>query len=524
MLFAVYILLSRGRRVNKNVRTHIRKYSHLSCKRKSCCTVDRVQISIFGQIYIPSQQVQSYANAKPTLRLKRLTLKSNNLNKIKQMSEPWQPTPNHVSYGGQFVEICSDDDSATEAWQENYSRESTSCASQSLNSSNIPPDFRVWESTGKTTKYNSGNPLRFRVLSYNVLAQYLLECHPYLYTQCTPRNLKWKIRAARLYDEILKLAPDILCLQEVQASHLNSFYSKFEKIGYSGIFKRKTGHRHDGCAIYFKHSLFEMQDTVSVEFYQPELPILNRDNIGMMVKLVPRHCPDTPIVVVTTHLLYNPKRTDVRLAQMQLLLAEIDRFAYFDNGRESGHIPVILTGDFNSTPDSAVVRLLDKGHVSASPFRDSSDWKKIGVTDNCQHLSVLLNRSKGLPTDFCMTKIYNSEYRSNLSELEDGSVSRDDEYGELFNSGALGHCFNLVSVYDKVKHDGSHEATTFQDYWVTVDYIYFSCCSSMKLVERLRLPTAAECQALGKLPNDVYASDHLALGGTFELKPLMSSL
>jgi protein angel len=71
-----------------------------------------------------------------------------------------------------------------------------------------------------------------------------------------------------------------------------------------------------------------------VEYYQPHLPILNRDNIGIMVKLVPRHCPDTPIVVATTHLLYNPKRTDVRLAQMQVLLAEIDRFAFFDNGRE----------------------------------------------------------------------------------------------------------------------------------------------------------------------------------------------
>ncbi|XP_063393957.1 protein angel homolog 2 isoform X3 [Cydia fagiglandana] len=488
--FCRYLLLTSN---YFNSRTHIRKYSHLSCKRKSC-TVDRVQISNFGQIYIPGHQVQSYANAKPRFRLKRLTLKSDDLNKIKQMSEPWQPTPNHVSYGGQFIEISSDDDSATEAWQESYSRGSTSCASQTLNSSNIPPDFRVWESIGKTTKYSSGNPLRFRVLSYNVLAQYLLECHPYLYTECTPRNLKWKVRAARLYDEILKLAPDILCLQEVQASHLNSFYSKFEKIGYSGIFKRKTGHRHDGCAIYFKHSLFEMQDTVSVEFYQPELPILNRDNIGMMVKLVPRHCPDTPIVVVTTHLLYNPKRTDVRLAQMQVLLAEIDRFAYFDNGRD------------------------------ASPFRDSSDWKKIGVTDNCQHLSVYLNRSKGLPTDFCMTKIYNSEYRANLPELEDASASRGEEYGELFNSGAVGHGFNLASVYDKVKHDGSPEATTFQDYWVTVDYIYFSCCSSLKLVERLRLPTAAECQALGKLPNDVYGSDHLVLGGTFELKPLQSSL
>jgi protein angel len=71
-----------------------------------------------------------------------------------------------------------------------------------------------------------------------------------------------------------------------------------------------------------------------VEFYQPELPILNRDNIGVMVKLVPRAQAGAPIVVATTHLLYNPKRTDVRLAQIQVFLAEIDRFAFYSNGRE----------------------------------------------------------------------------------------------------------------------------------------------------------------------------------------------
>lgn len=74
---------------------------------------------------------------------------------------------------------------------------------------------------------------------------------------------------------------------------------------------------------------------LKVEFYQPELPILNRDNIGVMVKLMPIGSAYlTPLVVATTHLLYNPKRTDVRLAQMQVFLAEIDRFAYFNNGRE----------------------------------------------------------------------------------------------------------------------------------------------------------------------------------------------
>lgn len=63
----------------------------------------------------------------------------------------------------------------------------------------------------------------------------------------------------------------ILCLQEVQATHLESFYDKFEQIGYCGVYKQKTGHRHDGCAIYYKQNLFHLMDQVSVSVIPPHI-------------------------------------------------------------------------------------------------------------------------------------------------------------------------------------------------------------------------------------------------------------
>ena len=57
------------------------------------------------------------------------------------------------------------------------------------------------------------------------------------------------------------------------------------------------------------------------------------DNVGLILKLVPLTSSNgttkqhSPILVATTHLLYNPKRTDIRLAQSALLLAELDRVA-----------------------------------------------------------------------------------------------------------------------------------------------------------------------------------------------------
>lgn len=432
----------------------------------------------------------------------------------RQYSDPLQPTAAHVSYEERF-DISNNKEDPAEAWHRQTSSEKVSKIPVF-----IPCPFRFWEIMGKRTLNRVGASLRFKVLSYNVLAQYLLECHPFLYTSCIPKNLNWQVRASRLYNEITSYEPDILCFQEVQETHLSSFYSKFEQIGYFGIFKKKTGQRYDGCAIYFKRSRFEIKNHISVEFYQPELPILNRDNIGIMVHLIPRELPSSPLVVATTHLLYNPRRTDVRLAQMQLFLAEIDRFAYFNNGRESGHLPIILTGDFNATPDSAVIKLLDRGHVSAGPYRDSSDWKRISVTDNCQHLAEYLNRKEGRRTDFSNIKIYNSEYCETAYPSSCGQHPPPSEkFSGMFNSDVISHSLKLTSVYDWRKGEDSFEATTYQGDWITVDYIYLSCCSSLKLVERLRMPTAMECVMLGHLPNRVYGSDHLALAATFELKP-----
>ncbi|KAM3968555.1 LOW QUALITY PROTEIN: protein angel [Aphomia sociella] len=498
-------------------KTHVKKFTNLSCSRKRCSVEGNLCTAFSKTCPNSTQQLRLHSHKKKRLRVQIPPLNSNDSKTFKQMSES-QPNQNHVSHGGQFF-VSPDNNNVNDEWQAQFGAEPPN---ETRKQCYVPPDFRVWESIGKNDT-NSGSSFKFKVLSYNVLAQYLLECHPYLYTGCSPRNLKWKIRAARLYDEIVNLAPDIICLQEVQASHLNNFYVKFEEIGYVGIFKQKTGHRQDGCAIYYKQSLFEKQDHFTVEFYQPGLPLLNRDNIGVMVKLVPRNMPRSPIVVATTHLLYNPKRTDVRLAQIQVFLAELDRFAYYNVGRECGHLPIIMTGDLNSTPESAVIKLLDRGHVCASKFRDSSDWAQIGVTDNCQHLSVYLDRMQGRTTDFSTTKIYNSDYKTAEPDLLCGPEAHPCNSG-FFNSGQIGHSLNLVSAYNKIKPDGYCEASTFQDQWVTVDYIYFSCCTALKLLERLRLPTVSECDVLGCLPNDVYGSDHLALAALFELRPFISSL
>lgn len=72
-----------------------------------------------------------------------------------------------------------------------------------------------------------------------------------------------------------------------------------------------------------------------------------------------------------------------------------------------------------------------------------------------------------------VVQIFNSDYRDGIQDAGAEERGLENNYGELFNSGVLSHSLNLASTYSNCKEDGSYEATSFQDYWVTVDYIYF---------------------------------------------------
>ncbi|KAJ9580099.1 hypothetical protein L9F63_004241, partial [Diploptera punctata] len=192
--------------------------------------------------------------------------------------------------------------------------------------------IRQWKGTkfgsNITDEVKLSPHLIFTLMSYNVLAQDLLESHPYLYRKHRRQALMWEYRSHLLLKDIQEANPDILCLQEVQASHVDSFYSQLKYLGYEGIFKKRTGDNVDGVAIYYKRELFDLVDYTSVEYFQPGIDILNRHNVGLIAKLAVKGHPQQHIVVATTHLLFNPKRHDVKLAQMQLLLTEMERYAF----------------------------------------------------------------------------------------------------------------------------------------------------------------------------------------------------
>lgn len=99
-------------------------------------------------------------------------------------------------------------------------------------------------------------------------------------------------------------------------------------LGYNGVYKKRTSLNHDGCAIYYKNDKFTLKEKVTVEYNQPGVNVLNRDNVGIVLRLSPRANENENLIISTTHILYNKKRHDIKLAQVHLLLAEIERVAY----------------------------------------------------------------------------------------------------------------------------------------------------------------------------------------------------
>lgn len=294
------------------------------------------------------------------------------------------------------------------------------------------------------------------------------------------------------------------------------------------------------------------------------LQLLDRHNVAVLAKFTAHDKPDVVFCVCTTHLLFNPKREDVRLAQIQVLLAEIDRFSYLHRRGPSGKLvyaPVILTGDFNTQPTSATFRLLSTGKVNYSELAGSrlQDTNRnvpnihpaaygpqllppsLGITDACQHITFAkFNTTKTtwvslqntdfrcfrfhfvqcIDWHFIQIQLFNSDDSHVCREAPDHRHLRDIPFG----TGTLRHKLSFGCVYANVD-----TATTVHDSWTTVDYIFYSrryvsasdCMEegNLRLVARYRLPTVAACCAMGHIPNADYGSDHISLAAKFVVMP-----
>ncbi|WBW74048.1 CCR4/nocturin family endoribonuclease [Schizosaccharomyces osmophilus] len=187
-------------------------------------------------------------------------------------------------------------------------------------------------------------PVDIKVMTYNVLAQTNIRRSMFPHSGET---LKWKNRSKVLENEFKFYAPDIGCMQEVDAEFIPSFYKPLmESMGFDLSFQAAEGKTH-GILIFWKTSLFEKLK-VDVIYYDDhdELPgRMNTKNIGCCVSLQRTNDPSRGIFLATTHLFWHPYGSYERLRQGAVLVKEVNAIA---DARQNW--PVIIAGDFNTEP------------------------------------------------------------------------------------------------------------------------------------------------------------------------------
>eukprot|EP00457_Paulinella_chromatophora_P004206 gb/GEZN01004216.1/.p1 GENE.gb/GEZN01004216.1/~~gb/GEZN01004216.1/.p1 ORF type:complete len:648 (-),score=30.14 gb/GEZN01004216.1/:29-1972(-) len=321
----------------------------------------------------------------------------------------------------------------------------------------------------------------FKTLNYNVLAQ--LYATKQIYPYAETWVLQWSYRKNLLLREILSHNADVVCLQEVQANHFETFFHpEMSQAGYDGIFKRKTREplgddpgAIDGCAIFYKRERFALREQYGIEFNEAAKQHNNnrksyrrllRGNVALVVVLeeIPeahkgdgrpqRRQRNRRLCVANTHIYWDPEFREVKLWQTWVLCRELEKLVLHRN------LPLVLCGDFNSMQDSSVYELLSTEQVHA------------------KH-----------------------------------PVFQHDPYEILPPSSSITHRLPLVSAYARI---GEPKFTNYTGHFIGVlDYIWYSkahlVCTSCLDVDGEKL-----LKKNTALPNPQYASDHLSLVCEFD--------
>lgn len=355
-----------------------------------------------------------------------------------------------------------------------------------------------------------------KVFSFNILSDQA--CTQRLYGYTPQAALSWEHRKEAVLNEITSIDADFVCLQEVDTDTFKEYFNmKLALADYKGVFwprsraktmSEKDAKNVDGCATFYKHQKFVLLDKQLVDFAnisinRPDMKnqhdifnrVMPRDHIGVIC-FFENKTTGSRLILVNTHIFWDPVYADVKLIQTAILLGEVNRLAekYAKWGpckeNKSGHVtdgksaetgekvpqpskeyssktqlPLLICSDLNSTADSGVFELLSRGTV-----------------------------------------------RPNHPEFGGRS------YGNFTKDG-IDHPFSLKSAYTNL--DKSQESVPFTNYTPgfrgVIDHIWYST-NALENISLLGQVDPEYMKTVPGFPNHHYPSDHLSLFAEFAVK------
>ena len=370
------------------------------------------------------------------------------------------------------------------------------------------------------SKPKSNNEKTFTVLSYNILSQKYLHK-----TVKENKFLEKKIRLDNIVSEIKQINPEIFCLQEAMddiiKSHIKKYFEKDYKIihydneGSSlknviGIKKERFEILNESRVIICDDKLKnilnnqnnnennENDDEENYDFYENKIHVTgNRGIINVCIK--DKLVKNKIINLYCVHFPWRPIFEYQKARIMGLIFDLILR----------KKIPnVIIAGDFNSVPNSTVLRMVYY-----------QDWEA-EMTQNKEYIGNFIHNKK--EKDLIQEILDKMDKRENFEKMINYLMKLSKEIWDKYK---------LRSAYDSYRNEVRSEKfgflrnhpkyTNYTNKFIdTIDYIFYS--KSLINLKILKIPDVEKDRSDKKenlfLPNDKYPSDHLKLLANFEYK------
>ncbi|KAJ8773110.1 hypothetical protein K2173_028287 [Erythroxylum novogranatense] len=311
---------------------------------------------------------------------------------------------------------------------------------------------------------------RFKVVSYNILGNRNALKHRDLYQNVPSSYLKWCYRKRIICDEIIGWDPDIICLQEVDRYF--DLFKVLKKAGYGGCYKRRTGDHVDGCAMLWKS----------------DMQICNGESKRLLVGNI--------------HVLYNPSRGDIKLGQIRFLLSRAQILS-----KKWGNIPVVLTGDFNSTPQSAIYNFLSSSELNVLLY----EKKELSGQRNCRPAQVFDVNKETNNSLSMVDGLFKINWTGEEVKVATGSSEHHIAVHPLKLKSSYATIEGSTSTRDL---NGEPLATSYHSKFLgTVDYLWYSGgIAPTGVLDTLPFDIL---RRTGGLPCEKLGSDHLALVSEF---------
>uniref|UniRef100_A0A1Q3F6I5 2',5'-phosphodiesterase 12 n=1 Tax=Culex tarsalis TaxID=7177 RepID=A0A1Q3F6I5_CULTA len=326
------------------------------------------------------------------------------------------------------------------------------------------------------------NEYQFRVVTYNILADLYADSdysRTELFGYCPNYALHIDYRKQLFIKEILGYNADIVCLQEVDGKVYDlDLLPVFQVKNFDGHYKAK-GKSGEGLATFFECNRFEVLDRQGITFgenletLEPFQGLWNQikanEKLASRIRdrstaiqatlLRSRQNPTKHVLVANTHFYFHPDADHIRLLQGGFSMLYVrDLYERYEKqyGLDRSHFAIVFCGDFNSTPECGMFRLMTERFVGD----EMADW------------------------------------RSNEEEAVRGVT--------------LAQPFPFQSAC------GTPKYTNFTvGFRACIDYIYYQC-DALRVNDVVPQPSEEELAAYDAIPSPVFPSDHVAQVASLE--------